>query len=264
MTPQFEGPTLREYHNVKKQTILAWQQQHAGRLDMFLAIQAHQYDMYRHLIDDMFQLRKKVFVDEARWTIPHRNGRETDRYDTLNPVYLIWCNSERTRLYGSIRLMPTTGPTLLYDTFRETFPGDVCLAAPGVWEGTRLCINKNNLAEDHPNIQPLRAFGLLLLALGECALAHGIHTMVTNYEPHVSRIYARTGLATHEIGRADGYGRFPVCCGVFEVSETVVNAMRMKLGVGLPLYRHALLRPTHAAVATTDNVDDGRKVAAHG
>lgn len=231
---------------------------------MFLTIQAHQYDRHRHLLDDMFRLRKKVFVDEARWTIPHENGREKDRYDTLKPVYLIWCNSERTRLYGALRLMPTTGPTLLYDTFRATFPGNVCLTAPGIWEGTRLCIDKANLSEDHPEIQPVRAFGFLLLALGECALAHGIHTMVTNYEPHVSRIYVRTGLAVDEIGRADGYGRFPVCCGLFEVSETVVNAMRRKLEVGFPLYRHAHTRRGHTAAAAVAKISDGRKVAAHG
>ncbi|EDQ34314.1 N-acyl-L-homoserine lactone synthetase [Hoeflea phototrophica DFL-43] len=229
---------------------------------MFLTIQAHQYDTHRPLLDDMYRLRKKVFVDEAKWTIPHQNGREIDRYDTLGPAYLVWCNSERTRLYGSLRLLPTTGPTLLYDTFRATFPGDACLAAPGIWEGTRLCIDKAKLGEDHPDIQPVRAFGLMLLALGECALAHGIHTMVTNYEPHVSRVYTRTGLSVDEIGRADGYGRFPVCCGVFEVSENVITAMRHKLNVGLPLYRHAHL-PSIIRNAAAPRNSGTRKVAAH-
>ncbi|MDP2121040.1 MAG: acyl-homoserine-lactone synthase [Hoeflea sp.] len=229
---------------------------------MFLTIQAHQYDTHRHLLDDMYRLRKRVFVDEAKWTIPHENGREIDRYDTLGPAYLVWCNPERTRLYGSLRLLPTTGPTLLYDTFRATFPGDACLAAPGIWEGTRLCIDKANLTADHPEILPVRAFGLLLLAATECALAHGIDTIITNYEPHLARIYARAGLPVDELGRADGYGRFPVCCGVFELSEAVAATMRRKLGIGLPLYRHAHLPSGYRAVSAP-KTPETRKVAAH-
>ncbi|WP_159593582.1 acyl-homoserine-lactone synthase [Chelativorans xinjiangense] len=206
---------------------------------MFTAIQAPEYSKYNTVLDEMFRLRKKTFYAQLKWNVSVQGDYERDRYDELNPVYLIWCNQDATVLYASTRLMPTTGPTLLYDTFRDTFPDAANLSAPGIWEGTRLCVHNENLARDHPDVSPLRAIGLLSVALAECAYAHGIDTIVTNYEPYLKRIYASAGLAVEEIGRADGYGRYPVCCGVFEVSETVIAQMRAKLGLTGPVFgRH--------------------------
>jgi acyl homoserine lactone synthase len=141
-----------------------------------------------------------------------------------------------------MRLMPTTGPTLLYDVFRRTFPVAAELSAPGIWEGTRMCVHDVNLKADHPEIEPGRAFGLMLLALCECSMAHGIHTMVSNYEPHLKRIYQRAGAKVDELGRADGFGKRPVCCGSFEVSTVIHQQMRSAMGVDMPLYR----KPTFA------------------
>lgn len=206
---------------------------------MFVTIQAHEYTKYSHILDQMFRHRKRVFIDTLGWNIPASGDRERDIYDELNPVYLVWCSDDLSRLYGSMRLMPTTGPTLLYDPFRATFPASVNLVAPGIWEGTRMCMDEQAIAADHPNIDAGRAFSLLLLALCECALAHGVHTMISNYEPHLKRVYRRAGVEVDELGRSDGYGRHPVCCGAFEVSQGILADMRESLNVDTPLYRRS-------------------------
>ncbi|MBB3590168.1 acyl homoserine lactone synthase [Rhizobium sp. BK529] len=203
---------------------------------MFVIIQAHEYQKYAFILDQMFRLRKKVFADKLGWNVPVIGPFERDSYDSLCPAYLVWCNETRTRLYGGMRLMPTTGPTLLYDVFRETFPQAADLVAPGIWEGTRMCIDEEAIAADFPDVDAGRAFSMLLLALCECALDHGIHTMISNYEPHLKRIYKRAGAEVEELGRADGYGKYPVCCGAFEVSERVLDRMRASLGIDTPLY----------------------------
>ncbi|WP_371731784.1 acyl-homoserine-lactone synthase [Shinella sp. AETb1-6] len=160
------------------------------------------------------------------------------RYRTRNwrmsLAYLLWCDEEKKRLFGSVRLMPTTGPTLLYDVFRGTFPDACDLVAPGIWEGTRMCIDEDAIA---PDMRPDRAFCLLLLALCEVAIDNGIHTMISNYEPHMKRVYRQAGAKLDELGRSDGYGRLPVCCGAFEVSNRVLAAMREKPRVSDRLYR---------------------------
>lgn len=204
---------------------------------MYLLVQANEYQKYAELLDQSFRLRKRVFADRLGWNVSVSGPRERDRYDDLQPVYLLWCDQERSQLYGSVRLMPTTGPTLLYDVFRETFPDACDLMAPGIWEGTRMCIDEDTIARDFLSMRLDRAFCLLLLALCETALAHGIHTMISNYEPHMRRVYQKAGAELDELGRSDGYGRFPVCCGAFEVSQRVLNAMRIKLQVDAPLYR---------------------------
>lgn len=215
---------------------------------MYFIIQGHEYHKFPELLDQMFRLRKKVFFDQLGWAVPVKGDREQDEYDNLRPAYLVWTDTAKTRLYGMMRLMPTTGPTLMFDVFRETFPEGDALMAPGIWEGTRMCINEEVIAADFPALDPGRAFCLLLLALCECALHHGIHTMLSNYEPHLRRVYRRAGVEVQELGRADGYGKHPVCCGAFEVSESVLDTMRSKLSVTKPLFHLQ-----HINIKTIDN-----------
>jgi acyl homoserine lactone synthase len=205
---------------------------------MFVTIQAHEYAQHSKLLQQMFKLRKKVFFDQLNWNVDVVGDQEFDIYDELKPVYLLWVSKDFGDLYGCIRLMPTTGPTLLYDVFRKTFPQSLDLVAPDIWEGTRMCIDENKIARDHPDINSNHAFSLMLLALCECALAHGIHTMISNYEPHMRRIYHRTGIEVEELGRADGYGRLPVCCGTFEVSQKVLVKMRATLKNVNPVFEN--------------------------
>lgn len=203
---------------------------------MYLLAQAHEYHKHIELLDQSFRLRKKVFADRLGWNVAVSGPYERDSYDDLHPAYFIWCDDHRQTLYGSVRLMPTTGPTLLYDVFRETFPSACDLTAPGIWEGTRMCIDEEAIARDFPEMRPDRAFCLLLLALCEVALDNGIDTLISNYEPHMRRFYERSGAEFDELGRAEGYGRFPVCCGAFEVSQRVRAQMRLNLQVAEPLY----------------------------
>lgn len=198
---------------------------------MFIAIQGNEYDYYRPILERMHRLRKRVFYDQLKWDVPAQGEIERDRYDDFGPVYLNWFSPDQTKLYASIRLMPTTGPTLLFDLFQRTMPDGAGLSAPGIWEGTRACIDHEALAQDHPHITPLKAFGLISLATAECAFHHGIDTVVTNYEPYLARAYCKAGAPLEEIGRADGYGRYPVCCGIFEISRKTLTTMRAKLGV---------------------------------
>ncbi len=113
-----------------------------------------------------------------------------------------------------------------------------------------MCIDEDAIERDFPDVRPDRAFSLLLLALCEAALASGIHTMISNYEPHMRRVYQKAGAELDELGRSDGYGRFPVCCGAFEVSHRVLGAMRAKLQVEDPLYRRPAF-PSRATSAPT-------------
>lgn len=215
---------------------------------MYLLVQANEYQKYTQLLDQSFRLRKRVFADRLGWNVSICGDRERDLYDDLHPAYLLWCDEGRERLYGSVRLMPTTGPTLLYDVFRETFPDACDLIAPGIWEGTRMCIDEDAIGRDFVDMRPDRAFCLLLLALCEVALANGINTMISNYEPHMRRVYRQAGAELDELGRSDSYGRLPVCCGAFEVSHRVLSAMRSKLQVHEPLYRRPGF-PSRAAAA---------------
>lgn len=203
---------------------------------MFITLQAHEYHKYPELMDQMFRLRKDVFADQLGWDVPVIGDYEKDHYDNCHPVYLMWCDDTATELYAVVRLLPTTGPTLLYDVFRKTFPNVVSLEAPGIWEATRMCMDMDKIKRDHSDMASGQASALMLLTMCETGIAHGIHTMISNYEPQMQRIYRRSGATFVELGRADGYGKYPVCCGQFEISQDVLVAMQSKLGITQPLY----------------------------
>jgi N-acyl-L-homoserine lactone synthetase len=74
---------------------------------------------------EMFEARKRVFVDLLRWDVPVLEGRyEVDQFDDEHAVYLIVAD-EQGRHAGSARLLKSTRPHIL-DTL---FP-DLCASAP--------------------------------------------------------------------------------------------------------------------------------------
>ena len=218
---------------------------------MFTIIQGHQYERHAELLDQMFRLRKRVFADQLGWDVPVQGEHEQDGYDRLKPAYLVWCDDDMTTLYGSARLMPTTHPTLLHDVFDRTMPKDAHLEAPGIWECTRLCVDEDAIKADGLDINARDAFRTMLVAICEVAVEYGIHTVASNYEPHVMRLYRSAGATIDEIGRAEGYGKRPVCCGLFETTDETLSDMREAVGIEgslLTLKRRRTVSPSKAAV----------------
>lgn len=206
---------------------------------MFIIVQAPDYSQHACLLNQMHRLRKRVFADTLQWDVEVADELERDCYDDIGPVYVLWCSDNRQMLLGSMRLMPTTGPTLLHDVFARTIPAGVALQGAGIWEATRCCIDSEVFARYHPSMDQARAFGMICLAAAEVANSHGIHTLISNYEPHMKRIYSRCGAEIKELGRADGYGRRPVCCGAFAISNRIVQSMRAALSLERSLLDHA-------------------------
>ena len=198
---------------------------------MFLRIEAHEYAQNAELIEGYLRLRKRVFLDELGWDVEVAGDIERDRYDDCRPAYLLWTDDARTKVYAGLRLLPTTGPTLLHDVFSRTFGAEVDLIDPAVWECTRLCFDHELLRLDL-DVSGVEAMTTMIAFAHEVADDAGISTLVSNYEPHHRRIYERAGATFTEIGRADGYGRRAVCCGLFEVDWKSLTTIRSTLGLG--------------------------------
>jgi acyl homoserine lactone synthase len=88
---------------------------------MIVVIEPHNAHKYSNLIDEMFRLRARIFRDRLRWDVQVVDGKERDKYDDEAPVYLIYTDDETGEIKGSLRLLPTTGPTLLADFFLIRF-----------------------------------------------------------------------------------------------------------------------------------------------
>jgi acyl homoserine lactone synthase len=211
---------------------------------MFTTIQPHEISASASLLTQYFKLRKKVFFDQLKWSVPVEGDIERDSYDDADPTYLLWTDQSRKVIYGGLRLMPTTGPTLLHDVFHATHGRNPDLIAPDVWEGTRMCLDEAALARDLPHMEPGHAFDMMFVALCEASLGLGIRSLVSNFEATMSRIYRRAGLTWTLKGQADGYGLRPVYCAEFDVSGAVLERLRARHRLSAPLFhRGAQFRP---------------------
>ena len=207
---------------------------------MIIVIEPHNAEKHQKLLEAMFRLRARVFRDKKHWDVSVVDGMERDEYDDLDPVYILLTDETASEVHGSLRLLPTTGPTLLANTFSDTLPDAVQLTAPSIWECTRLCID-DKLTGDRPE-NLLMASALLIEGLGEVALKAGIETILGVFEPMMLRVYRRIGCTLEILGCTRRFER-PVYLGAFTVSEDILQDVKRRIrhagaqdaGAGHPL-----------------------------
>jgi len=199
------------------------------------------------LLGKMFEVRKRLFADRLGWdvTVDDR-GWETDQYDALNPLYLIATDKEGAHL-GSLRLLPTTGDTMLRDVFTSVFDGTV-IESPLIWECTRFCIEGGKSQKMNAGLH--HATTALLLGICETGLRAGIQQIVGVFDRRMIPIYRRGGWAPEVIGE-NGNGRNAVYLGVWDVGESDAAAIRkagkMEGSILEPESRKRAARLLHAA-----------------
>jgi N-acyl-L-homoserine lactone synthetase len=118
------------------------------------------------LFAQMFQERKRVFIDLLGWDLPALAGRyEVDQFDIPATRYII-CASAQGEHLGSLRLLPCNGPNLLGSVFPYLCESDAP-SAPDMWEISRLCLSRNIKACERRFVRDQLATAVTLYALEE-------------------------------------------------------------------------------------------------
>src|SRR5712664_1505467 len=86
-----------------------------------IALNNRQFGQHLGLLAEMYRLRRRVFKDRLDWSVSVSGDLELDVFDALNPTYLIAIDQDTVN--GCVRLLPTTGPTMLVDTFPTLLDG---------------------------------------------------------------------------------------------------------------------------------------------
>ncbi|WP_430440977.1 acyl-homoserine-lactone synthase [Shinella sp.] len=181
-------------------------------------------DQLSTIYEDMLLGRAQVFRGRMKWSVEVLDGKETDWYDlNADPIYIVYLN-EAGSVLGSLRLLPTTGPTMLSREFRSFFRKPISLQAPMTWECTRFCVHRDLAGKAAPvsdvSIQ-------LLSGLCDLARASGIQTIVGVYELPMERVYRRLGWSPKRL--ATSWPRFgSICCGSWEVSESMSHHLHRR------------------------------------
>ncbi len=194
---------------------------------MIIVVDRHNATEHRTLLGEMFRLRAHVFGERLGWDVRIVDGLERDKFDDENPLYII-DSSDGEHVRGSLRLLPTTGPTLYREFFADTLPDAVEFSSPFIWECTRLCIADPGAADADAVDQVARTSGTLIAALGDIGLRAGIESYLGNFDAAMIRIYRRLGCAVDILGHTDKYGR-RVYLGLFPVSAEILQRVKLKL-----------------------------------
>jgi acyl homoserine lactone synthase len=188
-------------------------------------------------IDAMFRNRAETFSERLGWEVVVKAGRERDRFDDANPLYLVSVDPVTEEYWGSLRLLPTTGPNMLRDVFPQLLDGDYIESAT-IWECSRIC------AVDAPS-QPERSEGgvnrvlsELILGIGEVAVAAGLTQIVAVFDARIFRVLKAAGCNPEIIGTPQSIDDIMCYAGVFDTGEGPLEAFRTATGID-----HSVLAP---------------------
>lgn len=193
-------------------------------------------DYYGDFIDEiaeMHRLRKRVFNERLDWDVQVSGDMEIDEFDALQPVYLLQ-RASNDNVQGCVRLLPTTGPTMLRDTFPVLLDGLAAPSDPTIWESSRFAL-------DIPADVPKAAHGLakatyeLFAGMIEFGLSRQLTEIVTVTDARMERILRRAGWSLRRIGQPRRLGSTLAVAGYLEVSVTSLARVRNLGGVKTPI-----------------------------
>lgn len=193
-----------------------------------------------HLLQDMHQLRCRVFKGRLDWEVSDENGFEWDTFDTLDPIYLL-AHDDNDRLVGTWRMLPTTGPYMLRDVFPVLLDGTPAPASPTIWEGSRFAVDCDYVGRSGLGAVS-KVTSEIFCAVIELCLAHGVEEVVTVYDARIARLLPRIGCAPKWRSKVHRIGKTLTMAGRFDVNETVLERVRERGGIEGPVIR-SLPRP---------------------
>ena len=91
------------------------------------------------ILHDMFSFRRHVFHDRLSWDVNSTNGIERDAFDNYDPYYMV-ARNDNDSIEGCWRILPTTGPYMLKDTFPQLLHGEPAPQSEYIWEVSRFAV----------------------------------------------------------------------------------------------------------------------------
>ena len=156
---------------------------------MLQLITSASYADFADALVEMFQVRARVFGGRLGWNVSVVDGLEKDRYDDLEPVYILQRDRDG-RVCGCVRLLPTAGPTMLRDTIPQLLHDTPMPRDARIWETSRFAL-------DAPAVSPVGTGSITLLTYEmftggvEFGRANNLAQIVTFTDARLERVRAK-------------------------------------------------------------------------
>lgn len=182
---------------------------------------------------EMHRLRFRVFKDRLEWNVQATGDQEIDEFDALSPIYLLQRDGGG-QVRGCVRLLPTTGPTMLRDKFPVLLDDHPAPAHANVWESSRFAL-------DVPADAPKGSGGLakatyeLFAGMIEFGLSRGLSEIVTVTDIRVERILRRASWPLERLAEPTQLGNTMAVVGYLDVSPTSLGRVKSAGGLKGPI-----------------------------
>jgi acyl homoserine lactone synthase len=196
-------------------------------------ISSDRFGEFAHEIAEMHRLRHRVFKERLDWDVTVSGDMEIDEYDALGPIYLLHRN-DAGRVEGCVRLLPTTGPTMLRNSFPILLGAEAPPFHAAIWESSRFCLDVDAAAQKG-ELGLSRATFELFAGMCEFGLARGLTEIVTVTDVLVERMVKRIGIPWRRIGPPKRIGNSLAVAGFAEVSWPTLARIRGAGGLSSPV-----------------------------
>ncbi|WP_425091364.1 acyl-homoserine-lactone synthase [Tropicimonas sp. S265A] len=187
---------------------------------MIRFVYADELNQFPTLRDTMFRDRARQFKERLNWDVTvDADGFERDEYDTINPLYII-AETEAGTHAGSMRVLPTTGSTMINDHFLHLTDG-VAIQSPFIWECTRFCLSPD---------ADSKVAGALMLAGAEFGCASGLSHSVGVFDARMILVYRRLGWIPEVLG-SQGEGRTAISVGLWSMDHDLRDRLSARTGI---------------------------------
>ena len=177
-------------------------------------------DRYGEFISDLAEMHRlghRIFKERLGWDVQVSGDREVDEFDACRPVYVLQRNADG-RVQGYVRLLPTTGPNMLRDTFPALLDRQV---APTSDDPGKQPLRRRSL---HPRTEDGRQYRASDLI--EFGLMRKLTDVVTMTDVRMERILCRARWPLRRLGSPRPIGKTIAVAGYLEVSRERLQCVR--------------------------------------
>jgi acyl homoserine lactone synthase len=200
---------------------------------MMQLITPEHYGEFVEELTEMYRLRYRVFKQRLGWDVEVSGDLEIDDFDALHPIYLLQ-RSRDGRIQGCVRFLPTTGPTMLRETFGALLAGEPAPSSPTVWESSRFALDVRH--DDEKAARGIaKATYELFIGMIEFALARHLAAIVTVTDVRMERILQRATWPLKRLGEPRPIGTTCAVAGYLEVSLDARKRLRREGSLERPV-----------------------------
>jgi N-acyl-L-homoserine lactone synthetase len=182
------------------------------------------YGAFTEDLADMHRLRYRVFKERLGWEVETAGDMEVDEFDGLRPAYLLLRGRDH-RLLGCVRLLPSTGPTMLNETFPALSPSGRIEGSPDVWESSRFALDAHHDFEGGAKGVASPTYELFA-GMIEFGLARSLTRILTVTDVRMERILRRANWPLERIGTPRQIGKTMAVAGYLAVSIAALRLLR--------------------------------------